>query len=121
MKANFEDLKGKTIIKVEGLEKGSDEILFHTSDGIVYKMFHYQECCESCIVEDVNGEIDDLIGSPILMAEERTNGEEDTSYGIEQWTFYTLATIRGYVDIRWYGESNGYYSTGVYFEIVEKD
>lgn len=116
----FEDLLGKVLVKIEGLKKDSDEVLFYTEEGQIYRMDHYQDCCESVLIEDINGNVEDLIGTPILKAEERTNGEEDTEYGIEQWTFYTLATIKGYVDIRWYGESNGYYSTGVDFELIDK-
>jgi hypothetical protein len=82
-------------------------------------MVHYQDCCESVLIEDVVGDIEDLIGSPILRAEERSNGARDVEHGIEEWTFYTISTINGTVDLRCYGTSNGYYSTSVSFELVD--
>lgn len=123
----FSELKGKTIDKIVGLEKSSDEVHFYTSDGKHYIMYHDQECCESVMIDDVNGCVDDLIGSPITIAEERTSEENPEGVKVEcqesfTWTFYTLATVKGYVNIRWYGESNGYYSESVDFqEVAEND
>ena len=117
---NINALMGKTLIKIEvksGIEY-DDEILFICSDGTRYLMYHNQSCCESVTIEDICGDIDSLIGSPILVAEERHNEPFPAKYsGAESytWTFYTLATVNGYVDIRWYGESNGCYSEEVDF------
>lgn len=113
------ELIGATISKIVGAEKGSRTITFYTNKG-VFQMCHDQECCESVNVDDIVGDIEDIIGSPILRAEEKTNSD-DTFGRIEYpdsftWTFYTLATIKGYVDIKWLGESNGYYSESVEFE-----
>jgi hypothetical protein len=73
-------------------------------------------------VESVVGDVQDLIGEPILVAEEVTSHDNPEDADVSEyqesftWTFYKLATRKGYVDIRWYGESNGYYSERVSFE-----
>ncbi len=114
----FIELKGKTFIKVE--KENDEEIRFYLSEFIYYKMFHSQDCCEDVTIEDISGDLKNLCNSEILIANEVIS-ECENPEGVKApefqdsftWTFYKLATIKGYVDIRWYGESNGYYSESV--------
>ncbi|NNH56939.1 hypothetical protein HLI01_08975 [Rhizobium laguerreae] len=108
-------LVGKTLTEVR--RDGDEEIFFVTTDGDTFKMYHSQDCCESVEIDDIEGDLDSLVGNPILVAVEVSQEDPNASES-GTWTFYKLATIKGYVDIRWYGSSNGYYSESVNFDQV---
>ena len=103
-------LSGKTCSRVEN--KNDEELWLYTTDKKAVRLYHRQDCCESVYIEDIVGDLKDLVGNPLLRAEVRTE-DADSAFGDLTYTFYELATIRGSVTIRWYGESNGYYSTRV--------
>lgn len=121
----FETLLGKTFVSIknpsesENPEFNEDSLRFKTDKNEIYIMYHDQDCCESVFIESIVGDLSDLLSGEILLAEEI----EDCGYGDNSftWTFYKLATIKGYVDIRWYGESNGYYSETVSLVKVKED
>ena len=106
----IEELQGKTLTEIE--RDGDEEIRFYTTEGKVVRMYHSQSCCEHVEIEDLTGDLEDLVGHPLTRAEVRSNLQETFS-GDQEWTFYQLDTIKGSVTIRWYGTSNGYYSTSV--------
>lgn len=115
-------LIGKTL---KECKQGRNKIRFLCEDGSEFQLFHNQDCCESVEIESITGDLYDLIGHPILLAEESSSNKNPEGVGVKEyepesftWTFYKFATIKGYVDIRWYGSSNGYYSEKVNFEQV---
>lgn len=113
-------LVGKTFDEVRYIQ-AVEEVRFCNKDECEYKLYHSQDCCESVVLQEIIGDLKDLEGTPILVAEEvfsagdppPNNGYPPDSY---TWTFYKFSTIKGSVTLRWYGESNGYYSEGVDFE-----
>lgn len=118
------ELLGKVL---KGVEVGNDYVYFESDDGKRYQLSHYQDCCESVDVDSVCGDVTDLIGFPIVEAEEEVYDNEDYP-GIDKpsecyesftWTIYKFRTTKGYVVIRWLGQSNGYYSEGVDFNEIK--
>jgi len=105
---------GKTFVRVEGAV-GAGEMLFETADGERFLFTHLQDCCENVDINDIVGDLEDLVGEPLLLAEEVSGATEPDAEHYESYTytFYKFATRRGYVDVRWLGESNGYYSESV--------
>lgn len=118
---NYElfSLVGKTMKSVT--QHGSDSITFESDKGEKWEMYYERDCCASCSIEDVIGDLQDLVGTPILMAECSTNSDNPLNDYAESftWTFYKFATVKGYVTVRWYGSSNGYYSETASFRQIE--
>ena len=113
--ARIEDMRGKVFTRVLG-GVGDGELVFETATER-FVFFHQQDCCECVDINDIVGDLQDLVGEPLLLAEE-VQGEtpvdfNEREYESVTWTFYKFATRKGYVDVRWLGESNGYYSEGV--------
>lgn len=118
---NISEIVGFVFTKVE-YDDCEEEIIFTRDNGERFIMKHEQDCCESVYLADREGEWDYLVNTPILMAEQSSKDGETTEDGDSStWTFYKFGTIKGYVDLRWYGSSNGYYSEGVSFGELENE
>lgn len=119
MQADIAEFKGKTPIKIEVFKNtgttDGDNIVFCFSDGSTYKMYHQRDCCEDVWIQDVTGDIQKLVGWPLLSSKEVSYKENDCS-GSTTWTFYHLRCQIESVTIRWNGSSNGYYSESVDIE-----
>lgn len=102
----YYDLVGKTFTSV--VQDGDDAIRFKVGDTTAYSLLHTQDCCESVSIEDVCGDLSDLEGTEILEASE--SSEHDDSVESGTWSFFKFRTRKGYVTVRFYGSSNGYYS-----------
>ena len=108
------DMVGKVFTKVS---ENGDELIFE-NDMEKFVFCHWQSCCENVYIESVVGDLSDLENTPIRIAEEVSNESEPEDFDANlhesyTWTFYKFATIKGYVDVRWFGSSNGYYSESV--------
>lgn len=88
------------------------DILVFQNDEVTFIFYHEFQCCEDVQINDVCGDLKDLIGKPILLAEKRTEDIEE-EYALTKYTFYEFANINGNITVRWHGTSNGSYSVEV--------
>lgn len=107
---NIEQIEGMTIAAVV-YDKEEESLLIHLNTHVL-EMVHIQDCCESVYLADIVGSFEDLIGYPLLEAFESIVdiGSDDMS---STATYYNFKTIKASVQLRWVGESNGYYSETV--------
>jgi hypothetical protein len=114
--ANFFELVGQTITNIS---VGSETVTI-TTNTTVYTLSHCQSCCEHVRVYETFGEPQQIVGSPIVFAEEDAGAADPEWYDgngyhdSHTWTHYTISTKDGKtLDIWWLGESNGYYGEDV--------
>ncbi len=115
---NIQGLIGCTITEIERRE--DETLAFYLDNGFMLVMQHMRDCCAYATIKEICGDLKDLIGNPLLVAE-RVTSEDNNKIPKEErewtdshtWTFYKFATIKGSVTIDWLGESNGYYNEQV--------
>ena len=107
---NIKQIEGMTITAVV-YDEQEESLLIHLNTHVL-KLVHIQDCCESVYLADVVGSFEDLIGYPLLeVSESIVNiGNEDIS---STASYYNFKTLKASVQLRWVGESNGYYSERV--------
>lgn len=106
---------GKTVVEITGVTQGSRLVVFHLDDGVRIRMV--PEDGDSSWygadvgLEEVIGDLGDLLGTITRAEVVSDKGDNQT------WTFYHVATSKGLVTFRWFGESNGYYSEEIKVEL----
>lgn len=110
---------GKRIINVNGLKENSERVRIYFEDGSKLEMYHEQDCCESVYLLDFDNDVSVLKFAKLLSIEEAVE-DGNSRDGSSTWTFYKLTTDKGRMTMRWYGESNGYYSENVTVTYYEK-
>ena len=108
--SKFEQIQGMTITAVVYKEV-NESLLIHLNTHVL-EMIHHQDCCETVYLADVVGSFEDLIGYPLLEVSESIVGIATADMSSTA-SYYNFKTIKASVQLRWVGESNGYYSETV--------
>jgi len=106
-------LKYGKVIEVVNLDNDSSFVKIRTEQTTLI-FVHEQDCCENVFLEDFNFN-GKFVGGELLEIKEKSNKPNKVPSGYDSvtYTFYTLVSTNGFLDLRFFGESNGYYSEGV--------
>lgn len=108
-------MKGLIFNKIQQGNESSN-LLTIENDWVEIVFKPEEEYSSDINLEDVVGDLNDLLDTPILIAESSEvdkfeTGDEYSDHSTA--TFYKLATKKGYVDMRFYGTGGAMYSTSV--------
>lgn len=106
---SFESLQGQTFTHIERQDAAHIQYIEFCNEDTCIVQAHFQQCCERVYLDDIVGDLEDLQGMPILLAEE-TCSTKDTS---PLWTFYKLAGLKGFATLRWCAGNDSMYSESV--------
>lgn len=115
-------LIGRTLVRID-VNSAQDEMHFVCDDGETFVAYHAQDCCEKVGIHDIAGDLQSIIGWPIV---EASHDEDSDEWPVDvekpeflesfTWTTHRLKAANGVtVVIRWLGRSNGFYGERVYF------
>jgi len=116
----FASLLGRTLVEIRGAFEGSEEVVLMTADKKAYRLHGDSGYVLDTRLEDIAGNVADLVGTPLLMAQvvsSQAAPSDLKSYGeweSSTWTYYKLATVKGYVTLRWWANSDGNYCEEVF-------
>ena len=113
---HISSLVGKTIFSIT-VSKNS--ISFKTGDG-EYIMLGISEYGVVIELQEVDGDLEDLLDSPVLEASEKSGDDQksppdDYTYDSWTWALYKIGTRKGRVNLWWLGIGIGYYPEMVSF------
>lgn len=115
----FRELRGKVLSSVELIEGG---VAFKMKDGKRFQLHGHQSHMSSVVLRDIVGDLSDLVSALIVMADVESKDNHDMIDGEDMgmtWTYYKLATKKGYVTISFRGDSlGGRYTEHADFEMA---
>lgn len=101
------ELKGLKIKSISGMEIDSKVVYIILENDKYVDMSSTEDTRNDVKVwlEDIVGKPQKHIGATLNNIIKKTGSSKSGTY-----TFYTIQTSKGYLDLRWNGYSNGYYS-----------